>query len=557
MAVTPEFESNWLEMQEKYGAGIDSGDVDPIDNPSQVDNTITIPVVKLVNAYVHGQDNEVQGYYYVPLKLFMDVVQADADAIESAWNTWFGEDSSHGVQGDWASLRVDVTTQTTAAQTAAGQAAAASTEWNNTYKPQVIQATTEASNVNAMLGSTGGIVTLTITNRDGTQTSKEVGFRIAMTCSSDEDMKTRAAGLEDGQFVMIASQVEPDNGKLYTRARNQQTVEPKGFSFIADLSGAQGIKGDTPVITADADGVIYSDGVKVTEIIKTTIANVISWLTTTQTTWNNWFSDSLSNGVRKKWNDFWTSINTLWNGFFGTSADDANGVRKIWSTWYNNTQTAWNAFWPAAKNTWESWFGTSTANGVQKQWADLKSDAQTQTQAAQSAASYAIQKGDAAEAQGNVAEQKGNTAKTQGDTAEGQGNAAESKGNDAQTKGNYAKTQGDYAKAWNDNPPFIGDGTTGDLNYWYLYDITTAQYVKSIYAKGDDLHWDDMSAAEKERLINEMLNYLETQGFDAVPTENSTKPVRSGGIYTALEEKEDKNNVASIQTCEDIIDELI
>ena len=64
-----------------------------------------------------------------------------------------------------------------------------------------------------------------------------------------------------------------------------------------------------------------------------------------------------------------------------------------------------------------------------------------------------------------------------------------------------------------------------------------------------------------------MLQTLETEGFDAVPTENSTKPVRSGGIYTALQAKSDLNHThtisdvtdlvfASVQTCEDIREEL-
>lgn len=524
MAVTPEFESNWLEMQDKYGAGIDSGDVDPIDDASQVDNTITIPVVKLVNPYVKDQDNEVQGYYYVPLKLFMDVVQADADAIESAWNTWFGEDSSHGVQGDWASLRVDVTTQTTAAQTAAGQAAAASNEWNNTYKPQVIQATTEASNVNAMLGSTGGVVTLTITNRDGTQTSKEVGFRIAMTCSSDEDMKTRAAGLEDGQFVMIASQVEPDNGKLYTRARNQQTVEPKGFSFIADLSGAQGIKGDTPVITADSDGTIYSDGVKVTEVVKNVVSSTNTWLTNTQSTWNNWFSDTLS-----------------------------TGVRKVWSTWYASTQTAWNNFWPAAKNTWESWFGTSSANGVQKEWADLKADAISATNGAE-----------------NVNATISGTTLTVTNRA-GTSTSVNTKGEkgDQGIQG-IQGIQGEKGDK-GDTGDAAGFGTptaTVDANVGTPSVIVTASGsdTAKVFAfafhnlkgeKGDDLDWSTISDPEKQQLITEMLTYLEAHGFDTAPTSGSTKPVTSNGIYVALQGKQDTITFATIPTAEAVIDELV
>ena len=94
--------------------------------------------------------------------------------------------------------------------------------------------------------------------------------------------------------------------------------------------------------------------------------------------------------------------------------------------------------------------------------------------------------------------------------------------------------------AWNDNPPYVADGTQahpGDTNYWYLYDITTEQYVKGPYAKGDNLNWDDMTPAEKQRLIDEVLQTLEESGFDAVPTENSSKPVRSSGIYDAIQDE--------------------
>lgn len=121
----------------------------------------------------------------------------------------------------------------------------------------------------------------------------------------------------------------------------------------------------------------------------------------------------------------------------------------------------------------------------------------------------------------------------------------------------YAKEQGDYAKDWTDHPPYIGDGTTGDLNFWYLYDIQTEQYVKGPYAKGDNMEWDDITPAEKQILINEMLQTLEDEGFDAVPTEGSSKPVRSGGIYTALQTKQDNLTFASVAICEAIVDELI
>lgn len=93
----------------------------------------------------------------------------------------------------------------------------------------------------------------------------------------------------------------------------------------------------------------------------------------------------------------------------------------------------------------------------------------------------------------------------------------------ANSQGDYAKTQGDYAKDWNDHPPFIGDGTTGDLNFWYLYDVTTARYVKGAYAKGDDLDYSTITPEEKQRLMDN---------------------IKADLIF------------ASVETCEAIIDEI-
>jgi len=137
--------------------------------------------------------------------------------------------------------------------------------------------------------------------------------------------------------------------------------------------------------------------------------------TTRQTTWTEWFSDTLATGVRKLWNDFWSSINSSWNGFFGTSADDANGVRKIWSTFYNSTLQAWDGFfgssaddangvrkiWTtwyiAVQSNWASFFGSTSSEGVRGEWGTLKNDVQSATSNANSAASLANQKANLAD----------------------------------------------------------------------------------------------------------------------------------------------------------------
>lgn len=125
-------------------------------------------------------------------------------------------------------------------------------------------------------------------------------------------------------------------------------------------------------------------------------------------------------------------------------ADANSGVRKIWSDWFSSVQTAWT-----------TWFGSDATSGVQKQWSDTKADAVAAT--------------------------------------------------------NRANTAAGLCEDWNDHPPYVADGTQqkpGDANYWYTYDITTEQYVKGPYAKGDDLDWDAMSQAEKDALAQMVLDHL-------------------------------------------------
>ena len=66
------------------------------------------------------------------------------------------------------------------------------------------------------------------------------GFAIYQTYSSIEDMNADAANVPEGKFVMITSTVEdPDNSKLYVK--NGEGT----FTFLTDMSGAQGIQGPT------------------------------------------------------------------------------------------------------------------------------------------------------------------------------------------------------------------------------------------------------------------------------------------------------------------------
>lgn len=65
----------------------------------------------------------------------------------------------------------------------------------------------------------------------------------------------------------------------------------------------------------------------------------------------------------------------------------------------------------------------------------------------------------------------------------------------------HERAEADHAASqeWNDHPPYIGDGRNGDKDYWYLW--VNHEYVKSSYAKGDDIDWNTMTPEEYQRLV--------------------------------------------------------
>lgn len=149
-------------------------------------------------------------------------------------------------------------------------------------------------------------------------------------------------------------------------------------------------------------------------------------------------------------------------------------------------------------------------------WADWLENMKPVIQQAASDANTAAANANAKADQAAVAAVNADAKATQANTA----------ANNANTKATYAQQQGDYAKEWNDHPPYIADGTAehrGDPYYMYLWDINTHAYVRGAYVKGADLDYSTMTQEEYERLV-----------------EN----VRNSVLF------------ASVQTCEDIIDEL-
>lgn len=136
-------------------------------------------------------------------------------------------------------------------------------------------------------------------------------------------------------------------------------------------------------------------------------------------------------------------------------------------------------------------------------------EAERQARNASSAASTATSQGNTAQTQGIDAESKGNEAQRQGNVAQSQGNTAEG-------YGTYAKQQGDRAKGYNDHPWEIrSDG------YIYVWNESTSQMVRTNKMIID---FDDFTEAQRQAMAQAFYNTLV---------------------------------IASVQTCEDIVDELI
>lgn len=310
----------------------------------------------------------------------------DVDLLKAMFDQWM-KTKFHTISASGDKIIViDKDGTRTETNDLAAAAKAAKAEWDVTYKPQITSATSNAntatSNANtattnanaAAQGASNvnaGLVgfTVTITDRNGTSRSVDIGFEIYRTYVSVAAMNADAANVPQGKFVVIAttSATDPDNAKLY--CKNSQGT----FTFMSDL-------------------------------------------------------------------------------------DQASSA--AWADWLNNM-----------KPQIESAITTADSDHTR------------------------------AESDHSTASSDHSTAQSDHSTAQGDHTTA---GQDH----TQATAQTALMEAWNTHLPYIGDGTTGDLNYWYAYNPSTELYVKGPYAKGDDLHWDEMSEEEKEDLADKVRDEL-------------------------------------------------
>ena len=331
MALTDDEKQKWIEGAEEFGDAIENRSLCPVMAEGEIDVTVSFPAVKYDKDPSVYSSAKPEGFRQVFFKTFWDRIDGLSTVVEEATS-------------DLETLKQDTTTAKDAALTA----------------------TTYAERVNANLNG----FTVTITDRNGTSRSVDIGFEIYRTYTSVAAMNADAANVPQGKFVVIAttSPTDPDNAKMY--CKNSQG----SFTFLSDLDQA----------------------------------SAAAW-----SEWLNTMKPQIEAAITQAASD-----HTRANTDHSTASTDHTTASTDHSTAQSDHTTA-------------------------------TSDHATSTE-----------------------------------------------------KANYAQLQGDYAKEWNEHPPYIGNGTNGDLNYWYLYSVSTHQYVKGPYAKGDDLDYSTMTPEEIQQLID-------------------------------------------------------
>lgn len=351
----------------------------------------------------------------------------------------------------------------------AGQAASAA----NTAAGNADTKAAEASLVNCTISG----MTVTVTNRQGVSNSVNIGFEIAPenVYASKAAMIADAANVLAGKFCMIATTdpTSADNATLWSRNSQPATAGAAAYTFLSDLDQASS--------SAWAD-----------------------WLDNMKPAIQDALDDAADDHRRADDDHTQAQIDhTTAASDHTTAASDHTRAEVDHSTAGSDHTTAGNDHTRAE--------GDHTTAGSDHTQAGID---HTTASADHTQASTDHTR---AEGDHGIAVDDHTTAGADHTTA-GTDHTASTTATAA------ANTQANRAKAWADHPPYIGDGTTGDLNYWYLWNETTAQYVKGPYAKGDNLDFDSMTPEEYQRLVDD---------------------VRDSVLF------------ATVQTCEDIIDELV
>ena len=465
MAVDKNFEEQVLEVLQKYANALENESGYPrgatlITTAAQMTKSISVPGVLYNDNPLTNENAVAQAYVQIPWAVMADVLEHMTAATEAVESIVEGAENVNAtLDEESAILTVTDREGTETSVDTAAAAKEAKSEWDQTYKPDIVAkstaaeratlnaetATAAAERVNAQLNG----MTVSVTNRNGVTTSVNIGFEITEdhVYPTKSAMLADAANVQAGKFCMIATidPTSPDNAQLWSRNSSPATSDHP-FTFLSDLDQAS------------------------------------------SRAWADWLN-SMKPQIESKI----------------SQAETDHGIAESDHTRAEQDHT--------------------TASGDH-----TRADADHELVVADRIRS---------EQDHSRAEADHRTAESDHTTADSDHTAA--------------TTQTTLMEAWNTHLPFVGDGITGDANYWYTYDPATERYVKGPYAKGDNLDWDSMSEQEKQALANAVLAAI---GFDDAPTPGSERAVKSGSLYNEFLKKQNVLIFATAETCESLVEEL-
>lgn len=414
----------WLEGAEEYGAPLEDWKKVPVVTEAEIDETMSVPGVKYSIDPSVSTKATPQGFVQLHLGSLFSKINGLEGNVEEA------------IQ-DAETAAGNANTAAARTESAVAAADAAATRANT--------AATGAEKVDASLVG----MTITITDRNGTSVSTNIGFDIYRTYSSVAQMNADAPNVPEGKFVMIATTdpTDPENARLY--GKNRQG----GFTFLSDLDQAS------------------------------------------SAAWADWL-DNMKPAIEQATDNA------------NAAAERVDDVIEVADADHTRAESDHGT---ATQDHTTAQGDHTTATQDHTQASSDHTRAETDHTTASSDHTVATEDHVTAGDDTGRAAQDHSTAVGDHAIAASDHTQATEDHTESVTATTNANTQANRAKEWADHPPYIADGTAahqGDLNYWYIWNNVSETYVKSPYAKGDDLHWDEMTPEEKQALAQLVLEQL-------------------------------------------------
>jgi len=590
-----QFREKVLNVLDEVGAFVNNSEGEPdIDQVEEVDDSISLPGVEL------DAQGKVVRYVMAKMTVFATYASNAAAAIQATWNTWFGADdnsgirktwgdwyseaqadwaaffgasSSQGVQGEWGVLKSEAQQATQAANQAAGRVETA-ISGANAARDAANQAAGAANTAAQNADSSRESIEANETERERQEQTRQ---QQEQTRQNNEQSRTSTFNNDHQTAQEDHNQAGQDHSRAET---DHQNASDDHAQATADHNASVTATNEASNVDADLTGmtvtIVNRNGVRKSvdlsfdfyasypsvAAMNADAANIpkcslVSIATTNKT-------DPENARVYQKRSD----------GTMIYIGDLDQTSAEAWADWLNNKKPEIDARIATADDDHtraESDHSTATDDHSQagddhtRAESDHSTATDDHTQAGQdhtrAGSDHSTATDDHTQAgQDHSRAESDHSTATDDHSQAGQDHTRAE--DDHQTAGEdhdastaaaaLATEQAEYAENIGDHPPYIADGTEakpGDVGYVYQWDYENQQYVRGIKIS---LDYDSMTDAEKQALAADVLAHI---AFDDMPTQGSDNAVKSGGLYTALG-GQSQLTIASIQTCEDIIDEL-